>query len=129
MNETNQNRQNIISITSIIISGGEAAAAARRQPPPRYAVGASCAASRVDGLRVVRGKPYCLRHRGDCDHAVTIRGVRLAHADDEPQRPRPDSTRASRGGERYEKVLSGGTGSRGSARCRHGCAARSCSWI
>lgn len=60
-----------------------AAAAARRQPPPRYAVGASCAASRVDGLRVVRGKPYCLRHRGDCDHAVTIRGVRLAHADDE----------------------------------------------
>ena len=52
--------------------------AARRQPPPRYAVGASCAASRVDGLRVVRGKPYCLRHRGDCDHAVTIRGVRLA---------------------------------------------------
>ena len=37
----------------------------------------------MDGLRVVRGKPYCLRHRGDCDHAVTIRGVRLAHADDE----------------------------------------------
>jgi snRNA-activating protein complex subunit 3 len=34
-------------------------------------------------LRVVRGKPYCLRHRGDCDHVVTIRGARLAHADDE----------------------------------------------
>ena len=60
-----------------------AAAGARQRPPPRYESGASCAATRLDSLHVVRGKPYCMRHRGDCDHVVTIRGVRLAHADDE----------------------------------------------
>jgi len=60
-----------------------AAAAARRRPPPRYEIGGSCEDTRVDSLRVVRGKPYCMRHRGDCDHVVTIRGARLAHADDE----------------------------------------------
>jgi snRNA-activating protein complex subunit 3 len=60
-----------------------AASAARRRPPPRYEIGGSCSETRFDSLRVVRGKPYCMRHRGDCDHVVTIRGARLAHADDE----------------------------------------------
>jgi len=60
-----------------------AASAARRRPPPRYEIGGSCSETRFDSLCVVRGKPYCMRHRGDCDHVVTIRGARLAHADDE----------------------------------------------
>ena len=60
-----------------------AASAARRRPPPRYEIGGSCSETRFDSLRVVRGKPYCMRHRGDCDHVVTIRGARLAHAEDE----------------------------------------------
>ena len=31
---------------------------------------------------MVRGKPYLFCHQGDCEHLLTIRSVRLAHADD-----------------------------------------------
>jgi snRNA-activating protein complex subunit 3 len=59
-----------------------AAARARRRPPPCFEIGTSAETTTLNDLKIVRDKPYCMCHRGDCDHVVTFRQVRLAHPDD-----------------------------------------------
>ena len=55
---------------------------AKKQPPVAYAIGTDADETHLRDLAVVRSKPYLFRHRGDCDHVLTFRSVRLAHADD-----------------------------------------------
>lgn len=59
-----------------------AASSARKRPPQAYELGSSAEHTKLGDLQVVRGKPYLFRHRGDCDHVLTFRTVRVAHEDD-----------------------------------------------
>lgn len=59
----------------------DAATTARRRPTTLFDA-RDAAGTTVGDLAVVRGKPYLFCHQGDCEHLLTIRSVRLAHADD-----------------------------------------------
>ena len=59
----------------------DAATTARRRATTLFDA-RDAAGTTVGDLAVVRGKPYLFCHQGDCEHLVTIRSVRLAHADD-----------------------------------------------
>ena len=59
----------------------DAATTARRRATTLFH-SRDAAGTTVGDLAVVRGKPYLFCHQGDCEHLLTIRSVRLAHADD-----------------------------------------------
>ena len=59
----------------------DAATTARRRATTLFDA-RDAAGTTVGDLAVVRGKPYLFCHQGDCEHLLTIRSVRLAHADD-----------------------------------------------
>ena len=59
----------------------DAATTARRRATTLFD-SRDAARTTVGDLTVVRGKPYLFCHQGDCEHLLTIRSVRLAHADD-----------------------------------------------